>query len=161
MANVPMEITLPDGSIIRGILDQFVRDAALRLTWQVSPQNKFAGMYCSGSGSGRGKDFTYGADPRASQQRDTEDGMLRSRAGAVDDDAEQQVCCSRAATPPTWSSHTAYGSAPGRLQDAAFSPEWYAHAQKTDTALNKNFYPQCAYTTGCTSWDGGQPPAAT
>jgi len=48
--------------IIRSIDDQFVRDALLRLTWQVNQKNKFSVWY-ERSGS-EGKDFVFGQDPR-------------------------------------------------------------------------------------------------
>ena len=38
---------------------------------------------------------------------------------------------------------------PGRSMTRG-TPEWYAFAQRTDTALNIN--PDCSYTFGCTSW---------
>ena len=74
VANVPVEITLPDGTYIRSVMDQFVRNASLRLTAQISPRNKFS-IWGSRIFKRKGKDFGYGADPRFSSQRDTEHGM--------------------------------------------------------------------------------------
>jgi hypothetical protein len=152
VANVPKEVLLPNGDLVRGILDQFIRDTVLRLTWQVSPRNKFA-VWMQRSWKRKGHDFSFGADPRFAAQRDTANG-------------KQAFGQLRWAT--TWSSKFlfeggfstssmshGYGSQPGSFK-TPFSPEWYAHAQKTDTALNAiGYYTTCAYTTGCTSWDGG------
>ena len=59
----------PDGERVQSILDQFVRDTALRLTWQASSANKVS-AFLERIWKRKGKDFTFGQDPRAATQRD-------------------------------------------------------------------------------------------
>ncbi len=153
VANVPTEITLPDGTYIRSVMDQFVRNGSLRLTWQVSPRNKFT-AWGSRIFKRKGKDYGWGADPRYSAQRDTKHGM--------------HYFAGQARWATTWSSkilfeggystsyqHFSSSTQPGTYKPA-FSPEWYANHQRSDTALNTmGYYQTCAFTWGCTSWNGG------
>ena len=133
VANTPKEVLLPNGELVRGVLDQFIRDAVLRLTWQVTPRNKFTG-WMQRSWKRKGHDFSFGADPRMAASRDTANG-------------KQAFGQLRWAT--TWSSKFLFeggfstssmshgsGSVPGSFKTPPFSPEWYQHHQKTDTALN-------------------------
>jgi hypothetical protein len=148
VANVPKEIILPDGTIIRSILDQFVRDGLLRLVWQVSPNNKF-GVWYERVWKRKGKDFVYGQDPRAAEQRN-EKGQMYGE-GQV---KWTSTLTSKLLVEAGYSSDIVRYSAfnqPGAFKTPGTS-EAYAWAQKTDTALNASFYPQCAYVTGCTLW---------
>jgi hypothetical protein len=61
VANVPEHIYLPDGTYIRSILNQYLRDGVLRYAWQVSPKNKFSGWF-QRTWKKKGKDFGFGAD---------------------------------------------------------------------------------------------------
>jgi hypothetical protein len=146
VANVPKELVAPDGEHIRGILGQHVSDLALRLTYQVTQNNKVAALL-ERVYKFKDKDFVFGQDPRAAVQRDSAHqhyalgtlkwtSMLRNRflleAGYS-----------------TAYQHWLGGNQPGRLKERG-SPDWYKYAQKTDTALNVN--PDCAYSTGCTLW---------
>jgi hypothetical protein len=154
VANVPPEIVLPDGTYIRAILDQFIRDGVARLTWQISPRNKFAGWF-QRSFKHKGKDFSYGADPRFASNRDNPH-------------AHQAFGQLRWAT--TWSSKILLegGYSTSSMSHSsgsvvmtapllpAFTPGWYQHTVKTDTALNTSgYYQTCAFTIGCLNWDGG------
>src|SRR5262245_59126612 len=69
VADVPPQITAPDGEVINSYLDTYVRGPSLRLTWQASPNHKIA-MFASRWWKRKGKDFTAGTDPRAGQFRD-------------------------------------------------------------------------------------------
>jgi len=68
-ANVPKEHILPDGTVYRSVIDQFVRSPALRLTWQMSQQHKLAAWY-QRIFKRKGHEFSSGIDPRAGQPRD-------------------------------------------------------------------------------------------
>jgi hypothetical protein len=93
VANVPEEIILPDGTIIRSILDQFIRDVGARLTWQGTPKHKLAAWFsrvfkCR-------KDFGFGQDPRAASRRDVEHGAIYGVGAVKWTRTMAAVCCSR------------------------------------------------------------------
>ncbi len=69
VANVDEYVTAPDGELIRSTLDQYIRDVLGRVTWQVSPKNKFA-VFFERTWKRKGKDFGFGQDPRSGTQRD-------------------------------------------------------------------------------------------
>jgi hypothetical protein len=154
VANVPTEIVLPDGTIIRSVMDQFVRNGSLKLTWQVSPRNKFS-AWLSRIFKRKGKDFGFGADPRFAAQRDTRHGMHYA-AGQLRWSTTLSSKFLFEGGYSTSYQHFSSSTQPGTYK-TAFTPEWYAHASKSDSALNTmGYYQTCAFVTGCTSWDGGQ-----
>ena len=55
--------------MIRSTLDQYIRDVLGRVTWQVSPKNKFS-VFFERTWKRKGKDFGFGQDPRSGTQRD-------------------------------------------------------------------------------------------
>ena len=69
IADVPVQITAPDGEVINSYLDTYVRGPSLRLTWQAAPKHKLA-SFIQRWWKRKGKDFGAGQDPRASQFRD-------------------------------------------------------------------------------------------
>ena len=69
VANVDEYVTAPDGELIRSTLDQYIRDVLGRVTWQISPKNKFA-VFFERTWKRKGKDFGFGQDPRSGTQRD-------------------------------------------------------------------------------------------
>jgi len=146
VANVPKEFTAPDGDQIQGILDQFVRDVALRLTLQATPQNKVA-VFLERIYKRKGKDFTFGQDPRASTLRDP--NHAHYAIGALKWTSTPANRLMVEAGISTSYQHWTGGNQPGRAKER-WSPDWYAFAQRTDTALN--ITPDCAYPFGCTSW---------
>jgi hypothetical protein len=146
VANVPKEFVAPDGEHIQGILDQFVRDVALRLTWQATPQNKVS-AFLQRIYKRKGKDFTFGQDPRAATLRDPDHAHYA--IGAIKWTSTPTNRLMFEAGISTSYQHWTGGNQPGRSKDR-WSPEWYAFAQRTDTALNVN--PDCAYPFGCTQW---------
>jgi hypothetical protein len=146
VANVPRVFTAPNGDQIEGILDQFVNDVALRLTGQMSSQHKLSG-FMQRIWKRKGKDFTFGQDPRASTQRDPNHAHY-----AIGEVKWTSTLSNRLLFEGGYSTsyqHWTGLNQPGRSFTRG-SPQWYAFAQKTDTALNIN--PDCAYTFGCTSW---------
>jgi hypothetical protein len=146
VANVPKTFTAPDGEQIHGILDQFVNDVALRLTSQIGSRHKLSG-FMQRIWKYKGKDFTFGQDPRASTQRDPHHAHY-----AIGTIKWTSTFSSRLLFEGGYSTsyqHWTGGNQPGRSMTRG-TPEWYAFAQRTDTALNIN--PDCSYTFGCTSW---------
>jgi hypothetical protein len=146
VANVPKTFTAPDGEEIHGILDQFVNDVALRLTGQIGSRHKLS-AFMQRIWKYKGKDFTFGQDPRASTQRDPHHAHY-----AIGTIKWTSTFSSRLLLEGGYSTsyqHWTGGNQPGRSMTRG-SQEWYAFAQRTDTALNIN--PDCSYTFGCTSW---------
>jgi hypothetical protein len=148
IANVPTSVTLPDGTVLRSIQDQFVRDAALRLTWQINSKNKLAAMY-ERIWKYLGKSFGYGTDPRAASQRDARRALFGPGQAKWTSTVSSKLLLETGYS--TYIVHYTQWGQPETLFPR-FSPQWYALAQRTDTALNTNFYPLCAYVTGCTTW---------
>jgi hypothetical protein len=146
VANVPERIVAPDGEVIRSILDQYIRDGGLRLTLQANRNQKIAGFF-QRIWKRKGKDFTFGQDPRASTQRDPHTahygvGHIKYTATATN-----KLLIEGGYS--TSYQHWTGGNQIGRFQPRG-TPLWYQFAQKTDTAQNIN--PDCAYSFGCTSW---------
>ena len=153
VANVPAQIILPDGTSIRSVIDQFVRNASLRLTWQVSAKNKFA-VWASRIFKHKGKEYSYGTDPRYSGQRDTRHGM-HYLAGQGRWSTTLSSSFMFDAGYSTSYQHYSGSTQPGTFK-TPFTPEWYADALKTDTALNTTgYYQTCAMVQGCLNWLGG------
>jgi hypothetical protein len=146
VANVPTEIVAPDGERVQSILDQFVRDTALRLTWQASSSNKVS-AFLERIWKRKGKDFTFGQDPRAATQRDPNHAHYAIGALKWTSTISNRMLIEAGYS--TSYQHWTGGNQPGRAKDR-WSPEWYAMAQRNDTALNVN--PDCAYSFGCTQW---------
>ena len=44
IADVPVQITTPDGEVINSYLDTYVRGPSLRLTWQAAQKHKLASV---------------------------------------------------------------------------------------------------------------------
>jgi hypothetical protein len=147
VANVPEEIVTPRGEILRGIVDTYIRDVSVRLTWQATQKNKFA-IFVQRVWKRLGQNFNFGQDPRIGTQRDPHH-------------AHNYLAIMKWTATPTnrWllevghvNSVFNWRSTPSELdrQKERGTPEWYRFAQRTDTALNIN--PECAYVTGCTNW---------
>src|SRR5581483_3946884 len=64
VANTPLFLVAPNGDFIRSILDQYIRDALGRVTWQINQKNKLA-AFMQRTWKRKGKDFGFGTDPRA------------------------------------------------------------------------------------------------
>jgi carboxypeptidase family protein len=152
VANTPAFLIAPNGEFIRSLLDQYIRNVTDRMTWQISQKNKLAAMF-QRTWKRKGKDFTFGVDPRAGTQRDPHHAHY-----AIGDGKYTNTLTSKILIEAGYS--TAYQHWTGFVQPQTdlsrylsggqINPAWLANAQKTDTALNIN--PQCAYSFGCTTW---------
>ena len=97
----PRRSSLPDGTMLRGIPDQFVRDVAVRLTWQVNSRNKVGGhVRADLEAAGQGLRRTGRIRGRR-QQRDPKQGAVTGRGRRSGPRRSAASCCSRAATRPT------------------------------------------------------------
>jgi len=150
IADVPVQIVAPDGQVINSYLDTYVRGPSLRLTWQASQKNKVA-SFIQRWWKRKGKDFSAGQDPRASQMRDPRH-------------AHHTVGNVRWTSPLTnrllfeagysWTLFDWLGEPMAGVAKERGTPEWYTQTRKTDT--QRQIHPQCAYETGCTIWGSNQ-----
>jgi hypothetical protein len=146
VADVPPQITAPDGEVINSYLDTYVRGPSARLTWQLSPNNKVA-MFVSRWWKRKGKDFAAGTDPRVGQFRDPKHahhwvGNLKWTSTLKN---RFLIEGGYSVAEFDWLG----GPAPG-VQKERGTSEWYTQTRKTDT--QRQIHPQCAYDTGCTAW---------
>ena len=147
VANVPTYITAPDGDYIHSILDQYIRDVGLRMTWQANQKNKLAGFF-QRVWKRKGKDFVYGQDPRAATQRDPH----RAHYG-VGNAKWTSTLTNKLLIEAGYSTsyqHWTGFNQPGRFIADTTSPQWYSLAQKTDTALNST--PIARICSAATAW---------
>ena len=153
VANTPPFLVAPNGDFIRSLLDQYIRDTLFRATWQINQKNKLA-AFMQRTWKRKGKDFTFGTDPRAGTQRDPHHGHY-----AIGDMKYTNTLTSKILLEAGYS--TAYQHWTGFVQPqidysryladgTTTNPLWFANGTRTDTALNVN--PLCAYTFGCTQW---------
>lgn len=146
VANVEQRTIAPDGEFIRSILDQYIRDSGLRLTYQATAQHKLAGFF-QRIWKRKGKDFSFGQDPRSSTQRNP--ATAHYGVGHI---KWTMTASSKLLLEGGYSTsyqHWTGGNQIGRFKQRD-TPEWYQFAQRMDEALNIN--PDCAYSFGCTQW---------
>ncbi|HEV3215073.1 MAG TPA: carboxypeptidase regulatory-like domain-containing protein [Vicinamibacterales bacterium] len=153
VANTPPFLIAPNGEFVRSLLDQYIRDTLARATWQISQKNKLAAFF-QRTWKRKGKDFTFGQDPRSGTQRDPHHGHY-----AIGDGKYTSTLTSKILLEAGYS--TAYQHWTGFVQPqidysryladgSTINPLWFANGTRTDTALNIN--PLCAYSFGCTQW---------
>ena len=158
MANVPKLIILPDGTVVDPTQREYVRDVAARLTLQVNPKNKFGAMFerifkRQDPGLGLTNASMFGVDPRAATARDSNRGLMGPGEAKWTSTLSSKLLLEGGYS-TYWSSYV--NGMIASMRFARGTPEWYAHAKTTDTALNKNFYPNgCAFEVGCTTWGAG------
>jgi carboxypeptidase family protein len=150
IADVPVLTVAPDGEVINSYLDTYVRGPSARLTWQAAQKHKFA-SFIQRWWKRKGKDFSAGQDPRASQFRDPRH-------------AHHTVGNVRWTSPITnrilleagysWTLFDWLGAPMPGIQKERWTPEWYTQTRKTDT--QRQIHPQCAYATGCLIWGSNQ-----
>jgi Carboxypeptidase regulatory-like domain/TonB-dependent Receptor Plug Domain len=143
----------PNGDFIRSLLDQYIRDVGLRLTYQINQKNKL-GVFFQRTWKRKGKDFVFGTDPRAATQRDPRHAHLGPGQLKYTNTLTSKVLLEGGYSMSIQQFSTfnqPYNDQPRFLSDGVtFNPAWLAGAQKQDSALNIN--PACAYSFGCTQW---------
>jgi Carboxypeptidase regulatory-like domain len=152
VANVGETIVTPQGEQLKSTIDQYIRDALGRLTWQINQKNKFAAFF-NRTWKRKGKDFGAGSDPRAGSYRDPRTGKY-----AVGQAKYTNTLTGRWLLEAGYSSpinHITIDNEPGislprYLPNGQFNPAWLANARRTDSANNIN--PRCALAIGCRSW---------
>ena len=146
VANTPLFLTAPNGDFIRSLLDQYIRDTLFRVTWQVNQKNKLAAFF-QRTWKRKGKDFSFGQDPRSGTQRDPHHGHYAIGDGKYTNTLTSKILIEAGYS--TAYQHWTGFNQPYNDYDRS-DPRWFYNAQRTDTALNIN--PDCAYTFGCTQW---------
>jgi hypothetical protein len=152
VANVGETIVTPQGEQLKSTIDQYIRDALGRVTWQINQKNKFAAFF-NRTWKRKGKDFPAGVDPRAGSYRDPRTGKY-----AVGQAKYTSTLSSRWLLEAGYSSpinHITIDNQPGislprYLPNGQFNPAWLANARHEDTANNVN--PRCALEIGCRVW---------
>ncbi|MCM3878908.1 MAG: TonB-dependent receptor [Vicinamibacterales bacterium] len=152
VANVGETIVTPQGEQLKSTIDQYIRDALGRLTWQMAEKHKLAAFF-NRTWKRKGKDFGAGSDPRAGSYRDPRTGHY-----AVGQIKYTSTLTSRWLLEAGYSSpinHITIDNEPGislprYLASGAVNPAWVANARRTDSANNIN--PRCAIAIGCRAW---------
>jgi hypothetical protein len=152
VANVGEVIVTPQGEQLRSTIDQYIRDALGRVTWQINQKNKFA-VFFNRTWKRKGKDFGPGADPRSGSYRDPRTGKY-----AVGQAKYTNTLTARWLLEAGYSSpinHITIDNEPGislprYAANGQLNPAWLANARREDTANNMN--PRCALSIGCRAW---------
>ncbi len=159
VANVPKFVTAADGTQYKATNDLYVRSLSTRLTWQAAEKYKVAG-FLERWWHKKGHSIGAGTDPRAGEQRDP-----RNAHHAIGNVKLTAPVTSRWLVEAGWSFAEFYwrggspsGTPAATAHDFPFTPEWYATAPTTDTALNRSFPDKCIYAllpapNGCTAWN--------
>jgi Carboxypeptidase regulatory-like domain len=152
VANTPEHIILPDGTDLRSTVDQYIRDALGKVTWQINQKNKLSAFF-DRNWKRKGHDFGAGTDPRAGSYRDPRTGHY----------AVGQIKWTNALT-NRWLVEAGFSNPynhvtinnrpeadlPNYLPNGQVNPAWLANARHADTANNIN--PRCALAIGCRVW---------
>jgi hypothetical protein len=153
VADVPVQITTPQGEIINSYLDTYVRGPSLRMTWQAAQKHKLA-SFVQRWWKRKGRTFSAGQDPRTGQFRDP--AKAHHTVGNI-----------KYTSPFTnkllfeggysWTLFDWHGGPDVGIIKERGTPEWYAFAQKISN--QRMIDPQCAYGVnsgvtqpGCTDW---------
>ena len=152
VANVGETITTPQGEQLKSTIDQYIRDALGRLTWQINQKNKFA-VFFNRTWKRKGKDFGAGSDPRAGSYRDPRTGKYAVGQAKYTNTLTRRWLLEAGYSSPI--NHITIDnepniSLPRYLANGEFNPAWLANARRTDTANNIN--PRCALSIGCRAW---------
>ena len=136
-----------------------MRSVSTRLTWQAARNYKIAG-FLERWWHKKGHSIAAGTDPRAGEQRDP-----RNAHHAIGNIKLTAPVTSKWLVEAGWSFAEFYwrggspsGTPAATAHDFPFTPEWYATAMTTDTALNRSFPDKCIYAylpapNGCTAWN--------
>ena len=147
-----------DGQQYKATNDLYVRSLSTRLTWQAAEKYKVAG-FLERWWHKKGHSIGAGTDSRAGEQRDPRNahhaiGNMKLTAPVTN---KWLVEAGYSFAEFYWKGGSPSGTpAATREDDFPFTPEWYATAPTTDTALNRNFADKCMYALcppGCTAWN--------
>jgi carboxypeptidase family protein len=159
IANVPKYVTATTGEEFKATNDLYVRSLTTRLTWQAAEKYKIAG-FIERWWHKKGHSIGFGTDPRAGEQRDPRNahhsiGNMKLTAPVTN---KWLIEAGWSWAQFYWRGGSPSGTPAGTAHDFPFTPEWYATAPTSDTALNRNFPDKCIYASlpqpnGCTTWN--------
>ena len=152
VANVDEYVTAPDGTLIRSTLDQYIRDVLGRVTWQISPKNKFA-VFFERTWKRKGKDFGFGQDPRSGTQRDPNRAHYGVGQGKFTSTLTSKILF-EAGYSSSYQHWTGFNLPEVRLDrylpNGQINPAWLNNARRESNSLM--ITPRCAYSFGCTAY---------
>src|SRR6185436_12051396 len=146
IANVPKYVTTAAGNTLKVTNDLYVRSLSTRLTWQAAKNYKVAG-FLERWWHKKGHEIVAGRDVRAGEQRDPKNahhsiGNMKLTAPVT---SKWLVEAGWSWAQFYWRGGSPSGTPAGIAHDFPFTPEWYATAPTTDTALNRAFPDKCIY----------------
>jgi hypothetical protein len=146
VADVPVQITTPQGEVINSYLDTYVRGPSLRLTWQASQKHKIA-SFVQRWWKRKGRTFSAGGDPRSGQFRDP-----RKAHHTVGNVKWTSPVTNRILLEGgySWTLFDWHGGPDLGIIKPRETPEWYYTTERISN--QRMVHPLCAYDTGCTQW---------
>ena len=152
VANVGEVIVTPQGEQLRSTIDQYIRDALGRVTWQINQKNKFAAFF-NRTWKRKGKDYGPGSDPRAGSYRDPRTGKYAVGQAKYTNTLSARWLLEAGYSSPI--NHITIDNEPGislprYAASGQLDPAWLANARREDSANNIN--PRCALSIGCRAW---------
>ncbi len=152
VANSPSEIQIPDGTMWKTTNTQWVNNVLLRLTGQLTPKNKLAGMV-QRTFKKKDREYTNGQDPYYTSQWRPEKNAMYSIVQAK----WTSTVSSRLLLDAGYSTNTIFyriesqpwADYPKYLSNGSINPAWLGNARINDTALNP--HRGCLMPEGCTT----------
>ena len=146
VADVPVQITTPQGEIINSYLDTYVRGPSLRLTWQAAQKHKLA-TFVQRWWKRKGRTFAAGQDPRTGQFRDPRKAHHTVGNVKYTSPISNQILVEGGYSWTLFDWHG--GPDVGNIRERG-TPEWFYNTQRISN--QRIVHPLCAYDTGCTDW---------
>jgi hypothetical protein len=146
VADVPVQITTPQGEIINSYLDTYVRGPSVRLTWQAAQKHKLA-TFVQRWWKRKGRTFSAGQDPRTGQFRDPRKAHHTVGNIKYTSPISSQILVEGGYSWTLFDWHG--GPDVGNIRPRN-TPEWFYNTQRTSN--QRMIHPLCAYDTGCTNW---------
>jgi hypothetical protein len=152
--NTPKYVTMPDGQRLRPTDDAYIRSVGTRLTWQAAQDHKFSG-FVQRFFKRKGHSIGANVDPYAGEQRDPKNAHhdLGNVKWTSPFSNQWLLEAGYSWAEFYWKGGPPSGSPAQLAEDALFSPQWYATAETSDSALNRNFPGRCSLPDGCTRWN--------
>ncbi len=146
VADVPVQITTPQGELINSYLDTYVRGPSLRMTWQAAPKHKLA-TFVQRWWKRKGRTFAAGQDPRTGQFRDPSKAHHTVGNIKYTSPISNKILLEGGYS---WTLFDWHGGPDlGNIRERN-TPEWFYNTQRISN--QRMVHPLCAYDTGCTDW---------
>ena len=153
VADVPVQITTPQGEVLNSYLDTYVRGPSLRMTWQVAQKHKLA-SFVSAVVEAEGTHLQRRAGPANRPVPRPAQSAPHRRQHQVHVPHHNKLLIEGGYS---WTLFDWHGGPDLGIIKPRGTPEWYAYAQKISN--QRMIDPQCAYGVdsgvsqpGCTDW---------